>query len=223
MYLSEHSNFTMQTEKNLIETQLSGAQQRIDNLYYSSKQTTNYRHDLRHHMSLLSSMIDQEDYAQAKDYISHLHQDVLNVSPITYCNNEIVNLIFSHYTAKANENDIQFIIHADIPNEINLSDTELCSILSNGLENALHANKEIKDATQRKLCVDCGIDSNVFLLEIRNSYTGEIRTKNGIPYSIEEGHGYGCQSIASIANKRNGHCCFKMNNGIFTLQVGIPL
>ena len=63
----------------------------------------------------------------------------------------------------------------------------------------------------------------MLLLEIENAYAGEVQMKEGLPVSAEKDHGYGCPSMRSIAEKRNGFCTFKAAGGIFTLRVVLPL
>ncbi len=66
------------------------------------------------------------------------------------------------------------------------------------------------------------MERNLLLIEIENAYIGELHMQNGIPASKEEGHGYGCQSVLSIAQKRKGFCTFQAEDGIFTLRVVLP-
>jgi len=67
-----------------------------------------------------------------------------------FCENETVNLILSSYAGKAKQSDITFSIDARLPDTLLLSDTELCSILSNALDNALRACKQIPDIRERQ-------------------------------------------------------------------------
>ena len=88
-----------------------------------------------------------------------------------------------------------------------ISDTELCSILSNGLENALHAVSELETALKWTELY-CGIQANKLLIEIKNPYVGEIAMRDGLPISNREGHGYGCRSIQTIAEQNGGAFLF---------------
>jgi nitrogen-specific signal transduction histidine kinase len=66
------------------------------------------------------------------------------------------------------------------------------------------------------------MERNLLLIEIENAYIGELYMQNGIPASKEDGHGYGCRSVFTIAQKRNGFCTFQVDDGIFTLRVVLP-
>ena len=60
-------------------------------------------------------------------------------------------------------------------------------------------------------------------MQIQNTYTGQVVMQNGLPVSTRDGHGYGCHSIQSIAQRNGGLCSFKAENGVFSLRLAFPL
>ena len=103
-----------------------------------------------------------------------------------------------------------------------MPDMELCSLLSNGLENALHAVSGLEEAL-RWARLYCTVRTNKILVEIKNPYQGEITMRDGLPVSNREGHGYGCRCIQSIVRKYEGIYCFNPEGGVFTLQIVLPV
>lgn len=97
-------------------------------------------------------------------------------------------------------------VDASLPNDVAISDTELCSLLSNGLENALHAVADLP-ADRKQISLYCGVRQNKLLIEIRNPCAGPIAMRDGLPVSDREGHGYGCRSIQAIAQRNGGRAC----------------
>jgi len=57
--------------------------------------------------------------------------------------------ILSSFAAKAKQSEVRLTIDAKLPDSYPFSDTELCSLLSNTLENAIHASKQITDISKR--------------------------------------------------------------------------
>ncbi len=47
--------------------------------------------------------------------------------------------------------------------------------------------------------------------------------QDGIPVSGQEGHGFGCRSIRTIAQRNGGLCMFTAQNGEFCMQVMLPV
>ena len=113
-------------------------------------------------------------------------------------------------------------VDASLPNDVAISDTELCSLLSNGLENALHAVADLP-ADRKQISLYCGVRQNKLLIEIRNPCTGPIAMRDGLPVSDREGHGYGCRSIQAIAQRNGGLCVFSAQQGQFLLQIMLPV
>ena len=109
-----------------------------------------------------------------------------------------------------------------LPRTVPISDTELCSILSNGLENALHAVSALPEQ-EKRMELYCDVRFKKLLIEIKNPYKGEIDFQNGLPVATGDGHGYGCLSIRTIAEQNGGLCSFETGDGIFTVRIILPL
>ncbi|MEG1683963.1 MAG: ATP-binding protein, partial [Oscillospiraceae bacterium] len=208
----------IQLEKNMLDLQMETAKGQLETLRCSQEQAVIYRHDMRHHLSMLDSFARQGELGQITEYLAHAQQELTAITPLHFCENETVSLLLSAFTGKAKKRGIHLSVKADLPKELNIPDIELCSVLSNGLENAIHAVSKLEDSTLRKIFVTCSVSRNMLLLEIENAYTGEVKMEDETPTSTEIGHGYGCKSMRSIAEKRNGFCTFAAAEGIFTLR-----
>ncbi len=213
----------LELDKITLTFQFQQARNEISTLRQTQQQSVNYRHDLRHHINLIYSLLEEGQIEKTMEYLSQVRADVERITPLHFCKNETANLIFSYFSEKAKQRDISLVIRADLPEELYLPDTELCAILSNGLENALQAADAVTGEKLRKVYANCRVERNMLLLEIENTYEGAVQMKDDLPVSTEKGHGYGCHSMRSIAEKRSGFCTFKAADGIFTLRVVLPL
>ncbi|MEG0864556.1 MAG: ATP-binding protein [Clostridia bacterium] len=213
----------IQLEKNVLSAQMETAKLQLDALRTSQEQAVLYRHDMRHHFSMLDSFAQQGELAKITAYLSNAQHELTAITPLRFCENETVNLLLSSFMRKAEKQGIALIARADLPKELQIPDTELCSVLLNGLENALHAVSQCTDSTERKVLIACSVNRNLLLIEIKNAYTGTVQIENELPASTEIGHGYGCKSIRSIAQSRGGLCTFQAADGMFTLRVVLPM
>ena len=202
--------------------QLDAAQEQIAFLNESQVQTAIYRHNLRHHLTAIDGFLSTDRPEQAREYIKKVESDVEAITPRRFCENELVNLLCSSFSDKAERIGARLTINATLPQNLSVSDTELCSILSNGLENALRAVAQLEKSRQW-VELYCDIRMNKLLIEIRNPYEGEVLLRDGLPVSQREGHGYGCHSIRTIAQQHKGLCAFEPQNGVFTLRVVLPV
>mgnify|MGYP001323223248 FL=1 len=110
-----------------------------------------------------------------------------------------------------------------MPQNLSISETELCALLSNGLENAIEAAAQVEDEKLRKVRISCQTHKGNLLISIENIFTGQLTMENGLPQSNREGHGFGVKSIAMIADKYNGYFSFEANGEICTLRIALPL
>ncbi len=208
-------------QSSLLEAELRQAHLEMEALRTAEKQTAIYRHDMRHHLVAIDGFLSAGHPEQAAEYVRSVQADIESIAPKRYCENEMVNLLCSAFAAKAERLGVRLSVSVRVPQDLSVPDTELCAILSNGLENALHAASPLDDS-RKWVSFYCEAKLSKLLIEIRNPYGGTVRMQDGLPLSREDGHGYGCRSIRTIAEQRGGLCIFDAENSIFTLQVMLP-
>ncbi|MDE7297891.1 MAG: GHKL domain-containing protein [Lachnospiraceae bacterium] len=212
----------IETQSSLLAAQLRQADAELSTLHQSKTQSAIYQHDMRHHLTMIDHLLSTENPERAREYIKKVQTDIESVTPRPFCENELVNLLCSAFLDRAGHIGARLSVDARLPKTLPIPDTELCSVLSNGLENAIHAVSALEES-QRNIELYCAIQLNKLLIEIRNPYAGEIVIQRGVPVSGRAGHGYGCRSIRTIAEQHGGLCSFKAENGIFQLRLMLPV
>lgn len=209
-------------QRSMLEAELKQSDVELESMRRVETQTAIYRHDLRHHLTAIDGFLALGKIQQAQEYIRNVHDDLMAITLKRFCENQLVNLLCSTYVQKAEQKGITLTVDAKLPPELPVSDTELCAILSNGMENALHATSELEPSL-KWIRLYGGIRRDNLLIEIQNPYGGEVGIRNGLPVSNRMGHGYGCRSIRSIAEQNRGICVFEAEEGVFTLRVVLPV
>lgn len=209
-------------QRSMLEAELKQAEVEVEGLRSMEMQVAVYQHDMRHHLTAIDGFLATDQPQRAREYIKKVQADVDAITPKRFCENELVNLLCSSFVNKANDAGIRLTVDAKLPKNLSLLDTELCSLLSNGLENALHAVDALEE-TNQWVELYCGIRLNKLLIEIKNPYSGQITMQDGLPVSNRNGHGYGCRSIRSITEHHQGLYSFEPQNGLFTLRIILPL
>jgi len=210
-----------QTRDNL-NLQVAQATREISRLRESQVQTARHRHDLRHHLQYLLACIENEQADRAKAYISQVCAEVDAQQVRRCCENEAVNLILSSFVKRAEEVGAGMEIQGALPAILPFSDNDLCVILSNALENALHACLPFVKAGE-----NCTIEVQFrfseprgkLFLQIVNPCRGEVRFERGVPVSDQPDHGIGVQSIRAVVERYGGGCTFLLENGQFILRL----
>lgn len=212
----------LQQVKNTMDIQLSQAVGEIDALRKSQALAQQYRHDLRHHLQYVSACIENGQEKQAQSYISNIFQEIESQEVQQYCENEAANLILSAFVGRAEKEGIEIKIQGSMSATLHVFDGDLCVVLSNGLENALHACKPlVKEG--KKCMIDVSFHEKVgkLFLQIQNPFAGKIRFQKGIPASDQPGHGIGVQSICAIVERYGGVYSFLARDGNFILRISL--
>ena len=210
-----------QVQDNL-QLQITQAAREIGDLRESQAMTVRHRHDLRHHLQYLLSCIENGQTERAKDYISRICAELETQQVRRCCENEAVNLILSAFVRRAERAGIKMDISGVLPADISVSDNDLCVILSNALENAIHACQPI--AAGGSTCVISvefrfHSQGGRLFLQITNPCREEVRFEKGIPVSGRPGHGIGVQSIRALVARYGGDCQFLFKDGQFVLRL----
>lgn len=222
IYRSLSEKQEIQSAQTALQQKLASTENQIALLNEANVQTAVYRHDMRHQLILLDGLLSNGNIEQARDYVKAVMTDLDAITPKRFCENETINLLCSSFDSKARHLGVQLTINVLLPKNLPLSDTELCSVVSNGLENALLAASH-PELMEQWVEFYCEIRQNKLLLQIKNPYIGQVNMQNGLPVSIKDGHGYGCYSIHTIAQRNGGLCSFDANDGLFTLRLIFPL
>lgn len=209
-------------ERDFLAVQLHQSKMAFSTMNQIQEKTRQYRHDMRHHFTLLQAFAAENNITKIQQYLSAAERDIEALTPIRYCGNEVANMLLSYYVAVAREQNVELTVTAILPSQLSCSDTELCSLLSNGLENAIYAASRVKVSNDRKVSIRLGIHSENFLIQIENTYSEELFWQDGLPCSNLEDHGLGTRSIRAIVRSHGGEAIFRTENGLFQLRMLLP-
>lgn len=206
--------------QNSLDIQLKQSVHEISALRESQELAVRYRHDLRHHLQYVAACIENGQEEQAQAYISGICQEIEAQKVKRYCENETVNLIFSSFVGRAEREGVAMNICGTLPAFLLIGESDLCVLLSNALENAIHACQPLAaDGESCIIDVQFYEKEGRFFLQITNPYTNPIRFEKGLPLSEREGHGIGVQSICAIVQRYGGIYNFYVKDKKFVLQL----
>lgn len=221
IYQSLREKMLMQSAQDALALELSSAENQINLLNEANTQMAVYRHDVRHHVNLLNSLLSSGKVEQAQEFLKTVTADLDAITSKRFCENETVNLLCASYDGKAKRLGVQLRINVLFPKEIPLSATELCSVISNGLENALRAVSQ-PELPDKWVDFSCNVKQGKVFIQIQNPYAGQVEIRDGLPVSSREGHGFGCYSIQTITQRNGGLCSFEAKDGLFSLRIFLP-
>jgi sensor histidine kinase YesM len=211
--------YQLKQDKKLMLLQTEMQKKQYDSILDKLSDAQIYRHDMKHHINALSTLLHDNKASEAEKYLGRLSERLNDTVIEQYCENYVVNAILSFYIGKAREEGIEVICKAYVPAGSNIEDMELGAVFSNAMDNAIAACMKMEDRTARRISVECREQCGQMYIQIRNTFAGEVKFDGEYPVSQREGHGFGTRSIAAIANKYSGIFSFAVEEGFFVTTV----
>lgn len=212
----------LQQVQDNLKLQMAQAAKEITALRESQALTARHRHDLRHHLQYLLSCIENGQTDRAKEYIAGICVELEAQQVRRYCENEAANLILSAFAKRAENAGVAMAVSGELPAVVPIGDNDLCLILSNALENALHACLPQAGAGEA-----CAIhvefwfreQNRRLFLQVVNPCREDVRFERGVPVSGRPGHGIGVRSIQAVVERYGGGYSFLLEDGQFILRL----
>ena len=217
LYFKEYeANKEAEQRNQIIEMKRVQSEKELEALHRSERAVSILRHDMRHFLLSISSYIENNENEKALDYINEVIHTSDKTALQRYCKNNIVNLILSSHEGEMKKKQITFQYTIQIPEKLRISDVDLTALLSNGLENAIHA---VSDLPMPKRIIRLDMNHDKLLISLKNTYAIKPQIIDGLPYTSEAGHGFGTKSIWYVAEKQNGNCQFMVDDRFFTMRI----
>ncbi len=206
------------------EQKLIISRQEMDLQYYNQVQKLDsqyqkFIHDITHHLKTIGELAKENQNNNIVSILQDLNIELENNALAIYCNNPVVNAILSEKKSIAEKNFIDLDIYVEPAVTFRgVCDSDIITMLSNLLDNALQAAKE---AEIKKIDVRIYTENEGYFhfVKIKNYFSGVVRaTKSGFKTTKKENgiHGIGLKSVESAAEKYQGYLeCFVEDN-LFT-------
>ena len=209
-----------------MELRLLMQKEHYEKLTKALEEASRTRHDLRQYIRTASMLLEEEHYQELKEYFHRFARESQEKmqAPVCYSKNMSVDAIFHYYGSLLEQEKIRFEHFLEVPEDIRISDLDMCRIFGNLLENAVNAVKEEKEDQDRYVSCVCKVRKGKLLIEIENTYSGEIRKIGDSFYSgSHSGRGIGTASVCQTAEKYGGYADFVIEEKIFRANVFIPV
>lgn len=222
---------TRRTENAVLSARNELAMESYENLCRQSEEVMMLRHDTMKHYALLHTMA-QENPEQLPDYLEELIGQIKEIRPVIQSGNKMLDIIINGKLGIAADKGIRVeIIRSQAPEKLPLTDAQLCSLITNILDNAITAASSC-DAKKPYIKLDfhCKNNNFVFLCENTMKAYGQPpekspRRKDGqgqqkIPMTE---HGYGLKIIRRIMKNFDDMISIETDRNVFKISIIIPL
>ena len=179
------------------------------------------RHDLAGHIMVIDNLIEEQEYAQAKEYMEGLKNESAGMDTKVKTGNPVTDIILHEKDGEATAEGIRFEADFRFPGTGKVEAFDLSIVLNNALSNAIAGAKE---SGEKYILLRSWMDNNAYMIEVRNSFGGTLimDEETGLPLtskSNKQDHGFGLINIRKIAAKYHGDFMLEQEAGEVCLTV----
>ena len=182
------------------------------------------RHDLRHHILTMETLLDSGDVPALRSYLAEIGEKYQVEGALTFCSNRTVNGILTYFAEIANAKEIEFNVRIGIPEDVPVAKTDLSVLFGNLLENAIEACQK-QSSGPRKIIVRSQMSQNTLALTVDNTYeTIPEKDRLGRFRSMKHsGEGVGTESVKNIVSRYDGVVQFETRGDLFCVSAMLYL
>lgn len=177
-------------------------------------------HDLNNHLDALYQLLDSDMVDDAKEYIERIGEPVKVLNKISWTGVDVIDMILNSKLVRAEKCGINLTYNVEFPANSGIKPSDMCSILSNLIDNAIEAvtksnrEKEIK-VTIRKI-------NNFITIQVINTIFESVMVRAGKIVTTKRDtalHGWGMQSVKATAEKYEGTVKYSCDRQQFVVMV----
>ncbi|MBP3700448.1 MAG: GHKL domain-containing protein [Lachnospiraceae bacterium] len=206
-------------EKQLMQERQELALSSYDNMRRQHEEVMMLRHDMMNHFKALHSISSLDQIAS---YLDDLIDQNEKIRPVARTGNQMLDIILGSKINAARDAGVKVdITRASAPEQLPLSDADLCSLMMNILDNAITAAASSQTADPF-LTLDIHVKNDYLVFVCENSADRKQITaehqEDGIPY-----HGLGLKIVRNIVHRYRGMIDTEYGEGYYKVRTGIPL
>lgn len=198
----------------------------LQKLYYEKmidkdENLRRFRHDITKHIGVMHTLCNNNNMKELKEYI--------NTMGVKYVENAIIqvntgNLIADYFINQTiielkKDGDVKFELIGRFPHELKVSNSDLCILFGNAMENALEALKKVKE--DRNLVIVIKNIQNHLFLSIANSVSDAENINFVTTKTDKKYHGYGIRNMIKVIKYYNGDIKFDIKKSMFVVDIEI--
>ncbi len=208
-YKKLQENFRLNTELSLLAWEEHFLNQYVQEAKARYEKTKSFRHDIKNHMTVLKELLCSGNAEQASDYLGDMKERMEEMFFPCNTNHPVVDILLGNKLGIAASMGMETDCSLLLPYPCTVRDIDFCIILSNALDNAIHACVKMEAGEEKYIHVKGRIQGDFILLEIENSYQG-----SELPV-----RGTGLANIKAVTEKYHGAVHVTAGDRKFLLSV----
>lgn len=175
-----------------------------------------FRHDYKNHMICLQSLLNNKQYDEALSYVKSItNQEILDLNKF-FSGNQIADAILTDKNELAQKNNCKIIFDGSVSDEISVSN--LCTILSNALDNSIEACSKIDSDETQIIDVKCVASELIQIIRISNPNL-DNNAVTETSKADRKNHGFGLSNIRRTVERMDGQMIISSQYPTFVLEI----
>lgn len=194
----------------------------VQNIY---NQMRGWRHDYHNHIQAMKVLLISGNEAEHLEYLNKLDENLTSVDTVLKTGNVMVDAILNSKLSLASAKKIKITTKVAVPQKLKVSETDLCVIIGNLLDNAIEACMKLSAENDRFIRVHIGTHKSMLYVSVFNAVGGEVK-RAGKSYLSTKGspsHGFGLMRVDRITAKYGGFVNRQNEDGVFATEIMLPL
>jgi sensor histidine kinase YesM len=179
-------------------------------------------HDMRNHFLLLQNYLSDGKIEEAQRYLEKLSGSKAIQNADRWTGIEAIDYILAQKAGEAGRRQIDVTINAEYLGDCTIEPVDLCTIITNLLDNAMEGAEKCPARTDKKIDITIRRIHQFILINIKNSAAVPPVQRSGRIITTKKNkmrHGWGMRSILSAVEKYNGTVEYQYADSIFSTSV----
>lgn len=207
--------------------QLAIQEERDEQLYkYVSEVESHYeflreqQHDFKSHMQIMKALVAECKYQELESYLNDYSENISKVPILPITSDTSLNACISIKSHHAHKLGIQMHLSCDVKHTFPLGSADVCSLVSNILDNAIEACAQVNGRSY--IVLEIAERNNMLMISVENSANGVTILQEG--KSTKGGnHGLGIKHMRKLAAKADGFITLEPMGDHFITTATLPL
>ncbi|MBO5282432.1 MAG: GHKL domain-containing protein [Lachnospiraceae bacterium] len=177
-------------------------------------------HDMKNHLLLLQAQTGNGQEVQ--DSIRELKGQIQEYENYHHTGNEFLDIIIRDKAKTAQRKNIDFSAAIAFEAGSFIEPLDISTIFGNALDNAIEASEKLPE-DRRLITVRANRMRDMLVIAIENNAPAAPGEPQGTTKKDTFAHGFGLSNLKNAVEKYDGQCSAKFENGVFTLNILIPI
>lgn len=197
-------------------------QENYQNLNQAYTANAKLYHDFNNHMNVLYQFLIRGDAKMAMEYLDNISEPIRETMKKTWTGNDVVDVVINSKLSKMEKEGIKTSVNVEFPGNTDILQNDVCTILSNLLDNAIEACEKTRDTSHKWIQITIRTINEMVLFKIENGLEEKPRFKNMklITTKVDKTfHGWGMKSVGTAIKKYDGVMQYTVEENKFSVVV----